>query len=51
MEATMDPKHNRDRSSTHRESQHNKSGGAHREQPGQREGHRTEQKKRLGQSK
>jgi hypothetical protein len=49
--AIMDPKHNRNQSTTHRESQHNKSDGAHRQQPGQREGHQTEQKKRFGQSK
>jgi hypothetical protein len=48
--AIMDPKHNRNQSTTHRESQHNKSDG-HRQQPGQREGHQTEQKKRFGQSK
>jgi hypothetical protein len=47
----MDPKNSRDRSSTHRESQHNKSEGAHRAQPGQREGRQTEQKKRFGHSK
>lgn len=49
----MDPKHNRDRDDkTNRESrQHNKSSGGHREQPGQREGRQTEQKKRSGQSR
>jgi hypothetical protein len=50
-EPNMDPKNNRDRPSTHQESQHNKSEGAHRKQPGRREGRQTEQKKRFGQSK
>jgi hypothetical protein len=47
----MDPRNNRSQPSTNRESQQNKSEGAHRKQPGQREGHQTEQKKRVGQSK
>jgi hypothetical protein len=48
----MDRKHNRSQPSTHQESRpHNKSGGAHKEQPSQREGHQTEQKKRSGQSR
>jgi hypothetical protein len=50
-EPSTDPKNNRDRSSTHRESQHNKSEGAHRAQPGQREDRQTEQKKRFSQPK
>jgi hypothetical protein len=50
-EASMDPKHNRAQPSTHQESQHNKSEGAHKQPPGQREGRQTEQKKRTGQSK
>ncbi len=48
----MDPKHNRDAPRTNQESrQHNKSSGGHAEQPGQREGRQTEQKKRTGQSR
>jgi hypothetical protein len=47
----MDPKHNRAQPSTHQESGHNKSEGGHKAQPGQREGHQTEQKKRTGRSK
>ena len=47
----MDPKQNRDQNRpnpTNQESQHNKSNAGHREQPGQREGRQTEQKKRSG---
>jgi hypothetical protein len=49
----MDPKHNRDQNRPDRpirESQHNKSNAGHKEQPGQREGQQTEQKKRSGPS-
>jgi hypothetical protein len=46
----MDPKHNRDlnKPKTNQESQHNKSNAGHKEQPGQRSGQQTEQKKRSG---
>ena len=47
----MHPKHNRNRNERNQESRHNKSGGDHREDQGQREGHQTEQKKRSGQSR
>ena len=48
----MDPKHTRDTPRTNQESrQHNKSNGGHTEQPSQREGRQTEQKKRSGQSR
>jgi hypothetical protein len=53
MEAVMDPKHNRDQNrpkQQNQESQHNKSNAGHQQQPGQREGHQTEQKKRSGMS-
>ena len=48
----MDPKNNRDKPTSNQEDrQHNKSSGGHKEQPGQRTGHQTEQKKRSGSSK
>ncbi len=46
----MDEKHNRDRNRENQESQHNKSAGGHKAQPGQRTDHQTEQKKRSGTS-
>ena len=50
LEARMDPKHKRDpnKPKTNQESQHNKSNAGHKEQPGQRSGQQTEQKKRSG---
>ena len=48
----MDPKHNRDKPSTHQETrEHNKSNAGHREQGGHREGTQQEQKKRSGSSR
>jgi hypothetical protein len=47
----MDPKHNRNQDrpkQSHQESQHNKSNAGHEQQPGQRSGRQTEQKKRSG---
>jgi hypothetical protein len=49
----MDPKHNRDQNrptQQNQESQRNKSNAGHTEQPGQRAGRQTEQKKRSGTS-
>jgi hypothetical protein len=48
----MDPKYNHDKPKTNQETrEHNKSGGGHKEQTGQREGTQQEQKKRSGMSR
>ena len=48
----MGPKHNHDKPKTNQETrEHNKSNAGHQAQPGQREGHQTEQKKRSGMSR